>query len=265
VPTTKSVLVPDRQSLAFPVLFALVAHVGLAAGIIAASNWSLRTRKPVLDPSEVMEVSMIVLPRTDRSMVQAARRAPVQRGDTMDAPRTPSQPDPVKTSDLTVASPTAEQTRGRPDRSAERNARMRQMMMQQLLEGLEDAPEGDADVQAADPNSTSDVGYNTGGRGSAGDPEMARYYTEVRKLFFDNFNPLPAIAMTNPDISCTVHVEVDPATGRVLSSSVTVPSGNASWDGAAQRAVAAVTTIPLPPEKYRHLLAGGYDVVFNPE
>ena len=57
---------------------------------------------------------------------------------------------------------------------------------------------------------------------------------------------------------------VNPNNGRVTDYSIKTSSKNASFDAAAERAVQAVPSVPLPPEKYKDALNQGFDVRFEP-
>lgn len=256
----RSALEPDRQSLALPILLALVLHGCMAGAILGAATLQ-RDRRPIIEPSQVMEVSMVVLPKARTRMPEKASRAPVTSGQ-KDAVTRPTEPPPVKTSDLTIARPDAPaETQGAPDRSADRAALMREMLIKELAE---DTPEGQVDRQATDPNSTSDEAIDAGGQGLATDPELARYAEKVKKLFMAEFRPLPTIAAANPDIHVVVQVAFDLESGRITAWEVSKPSGNASFDAAAERAVQAVGSIPTPPEKYRDQFKGGLTIKFEP-
>ena len=50
--------------------------------------------------------------------------------------------------------------------------------------------------------------------------------------------------------------------GRITRSDVRKSSGVTAYDAAAQRAVDAITVIPLPPEKFRDRMGQGYDIRF---
>lgn len=262
--TYRSVLVPERQSLALYVLLALFAHVFVTAVGVTASDWVQHRRRPLIDPAEAMTVELKILPKAKTDMPDRAMRAPKPRGQESAPPpvEQPDTPPPVHSSDLTVSRPDAEPApQGAPDQSAERQARMRELLMSQLSD---DAPEGPVDQVETDPNSTSDEAINAGGAGARGDPELARYVSELRTLFLADFHPLPTIVMANPDISCTVHIEFDLSSGQVLGVTVEEPSGNALYDSAAERAAQAVRQVPAPPEQFHSHFRHGLSVVFEP-
>jgi TonB family protein len=249
----RSALIPERQSLVLPFMAALVGHVGVALMLSLLMLLAGLRRGPILDPNDIMEVSMVVLPKTESRMPERATRAPVPRGE--DTPTAP-QPKPPVESDLAVVQPDAPKAEGSPDHSDRRTELMKELRRKQLLADAA-ADIGAVDREASDPDSTTDQAVNTGGSGAAADPELALWVQKVREKFMANFHPLPTIVSANPNIEATVAVRIDEA-GNVLSRSMHKPSGNPSYDAAAERAADAVTQVPPPPEKYRdteHTLA----------
>ncbi len=256
-----SVLVPERQGLALPVLLALFGHVFLLGMAVVMADCRSQ-RDPIIDPTEAMVIDFTVLPRSKSSMPEKASRAPRPSGkDTQAPPR--DVPDEV--SDLKVRQPDAPEAQGAPDRSADRSTIMRSLLMKQLAEEVdESAPLGTVDRQASDPDSDSEVGIGSGTPGlNRADPEYARYAAELQALFKGNFRPLPTIAMSNPDIEVLVRVRFDLDTGEVIDFSIEQSSGNASYDSAATRAVQGITEVPLPPKKFRSEFRSGFLLRFS--
>ena len=197
---------------------------------------------------------MVVLPKTEARMPERATRAPVPRGQPDPVPNATKAP-PVE-SDLAYKTETEPEPQGTPDRTADRDALMRKLRREQLLENAA-ADVGTRDREASDPDSSSETAINTGAVGANADPELARWTQQVREKFMANFHPLPTIVAANPNIECTVAVRVNEA-GQVLARKLHTPSGNQSYDAAAVRAADLVTEVPPPPEKYRdveHTLA----------
>jgi TonB family protein len=248
----RSTLNPEPQPLALSVLAALILHVTVVLMILCAGMWEPR-RKPLLD-DHAMEVSMMVLPKSDSRMPERAQRAPRVSGDQAKA----KEPTPIRESDLTVNQPDAPDTKGADTKTNDREAALRDMLMS---DALDDLPEGPTDRDASDPTSTSDEAINVSGAGKS-DPELARYIAQLQKLFNQHFNPLPAIVQANPDLKCKILVRVDES-GAVTGYDIVGPSGNDSFDRAAESAVQAVSNIPPPPEKYRAQAADGYTIVFQ--
>lgn len=269
----RSALSPDPEPLVFGLIGSVVLHVLVAATLIVGSVIAafVAPPKPLME-IESMEVSVVMLPHATRAPDKATA-APRTKGDTplsADAPKT-TEPPPPKESDLafqdpnakapTPVKPTEEKTAGtQGSAEADRQRRIRELMMQQMVD---DAAEGEKDRQATDPNSQATERIDLGGSGANADPELARYLAKLRALFMAHFDPLPAVVQANPNLKTVVRVEVDPDSGKVTGYTISKPSGNASFDGAAERAVQAVDSVPLPPEKYKDRLAVN-NITFEP-
>lgn len=269
----RSALNPERQSLAVPLILALLLHLGVVMLIICMGY--LPGRRPPPFEQNAMEVSMMVLPKSQRAMPDKASRAPTPSRDVpapKEAPSAgtakPSEPPPVRESDLVLNKPDAKPVEGAktadPDAAKAREDLMKQMLMEQMLEQVEDAPVGTVDRTATDPDSESDEAIMASGAGQRGDPELARYVASLQKLFNQNFKPLPTIVAANPGIKATIRVSIDPDTGDVLSYDFVKSSDNDSYDRAAETAVQAVSKTPVPPEKYKEEARQGLVITFEP-
>ena len=162
-------------------------------------------------------------------------------------------------SDLEFKTEDAEEVKGDPtntqqDQDAEK--RKRDLLRQAML----DSQLGTENNQAGDPDSTTSDRINLGGNGIS-DPEAARYIDRCRKQVYENFNPLPQLRNADPPFSAKIRVRFDVDTGEVQSWSWVTRSGNASWDGAAERAVESVGRFPPPPAHLQDLFRQGF--VFN--
>lgn len=256
----KSALNTERQSLALPLILSTMAH-GFALGAFALGTLLLTfcgERKRVIDPDEVMEVAMVALPKSDRAMPDKATRAPKPVGAKQPQPN--PQPEVKHTSDLSVKVDQAKTNEGVDSKKLD--DAMAELERQQALENME-AALGSIDQSATDPDSDLDAAAANGAIGGSSDPEYARYIAEVRQVFMAQFHPLQSIRDANPGIRCVIHVQVEPATGRIVRFDVTRPSGVEAFDAAARRAVEALSTVPLPPEKFRDRLGQGYDIEFK--
>lgn len=259
-PAATTVLRADPQPLFGWVAVSLFGHGALlAAGLfVTLVGRSCLTSKPIVDPDDMMEVSMVVLPRSDARMPDRAARAPVPKGDPRpDAPR-PTTP-PVKQSDLAIHTDAPKPAPKGVSDVERRQQVMAELERQRLLDELLNAPEGVVDRDATDPNSTSDVAIHALGNASRGDPEFARYIAQVQQMFMKHFKPLPAITQANPGLATTLYIRVD-ASGRITAYEVRAASGVPAFDAAAERAVQEVGLIPPPPPKYLPLAAEGYSV-----
>ena len=230
-------------------------HIFVGTTIYCANSiWSW-TQSPLINPDNVMEVSMVVLPKSTTKMVQRTTRKRVAQGDIKSTQKVPTPP---RNSDLKIHTPEAKSSQGAPDRSADLK---RLVDMAKVLSQV-DGPDSNQDSTASDPDSNVDTQINVGSIGAQANPELAKYIQTIRDLFHKNFSPLPTIVAANPKIECTIQVRIDLNTGRVLSVKTYKTSGNASYDGAAMRAVEAVSTVPLPPERFKTHFSDGYLMVF---
>ena len=254
---TGSVLVPTPQSLGLPMVLSISAHGALLCAV-AISAWLFADDAPLVDVNDTIQVSMVVLPKSATPIPDRASRAPVPSGE---VPTADTPPAPIRESDLAFEDPKAKPSAGAADRSTDRARLLRQLQMKELLT---DAPEGKVDRSATDPHSTTNDAVNAMGVGTLGDIEFARYVQRLQDLFRPHFNPLPTIVEKNPDISCAVKVKVDASNGRITWHAVSGPSGNMSYDAAAERAVRSVTSIPLPPQRFLPLLEQGFEIQFEP-
>ena len=257
----RSALSPDPEPLVFGLIGSVVLHVLVVSSVVVGSFVASLAfpKKPMLD-IQAMEVSMVVLPHANRAPDKATA-APRTLGTTAaaaDAPKT-QEPPPPKESDLAFKDPNAKpptptkptletsaETQGTPD--ADRQRRIRELMMKQMID---DAAEGDRDREATDPNSNATEKVDLGGTGARGDPEYARYLASIKALFMAQFSPLPAVVAANPGLKCVVHFSMNADTGEVTGYSIRKSSGNASFDGAAERAIQAVPRLPVPPAAFK--------------
>ena len=264
----RSVLEPAPQPLWGWMVLAVLGHGGvlIAGALITLVAGFLMPSRPIVDPDRAIQVSMVSLPKANKPLPDKATRAPVPKAQPTPKPEPPPpepEPEPVKVSDLKFEKEDAPKKDG-VDIDRIREKIRRDQERKKLLDNLVGAATGQADRDATDPDSDSDIAINALGAGAASDPEFARYKAKIQQLFMRHFSPIPSIVAANPGIECTVSIDVDPASGRVLSHSVTRPSGVPAYDAAALRAAQAVPTIPLPPDKYRPLVARGYQIVFKP-
>lgn len=256
----RTVLEPESQSLLPGLGCSVFVHGGVVGASLLFTLFTTHcgSTRPLIDPDRAMEVAVVSLPRSQTNVPDRAQRAPVPKGS--DAPtKSKAEPPPVQ-SDLAFKTPEAEETAGTDDA---REQMLAELERQKLLNDLM-APTGAVDRNATDPNSTHDMDIGTAGAANRGDPEFAAYIAKVQQLFMQAFKPLGAVTADNPNLVCKVYVTVDPGTGRIRSWEVIESSGIDSFDAAAERAVAEVGTIPLPPEKFLELVQDGYAVNFRP-
>ena len=255
----KSALHPARQSLILPLIGSIFGHllmIGGFAGVTMLLTFC-GPRKPIIDPQDTIEVAMVSLPKSKSSMPDRATRAPEIAGTP--TPEPAPAPDVKHTSDMVVKK---EKAKKNPGQDAKRLEKEQQRLLEQLeQQAAMDAALGAINQSATDPNSQTEDGAASGAIGTPSDPEYARYVTELADYFNQSFHPLEQIKENNPGIHSIVHVSVD-SSGRIIRSDLVKPSGVTAWDQAALRAVDSITTIPLPPEKYRDRMGQGYDIRF---
>jgi outer membrane biosynthesis protein TonB len=250
----RSVLIPEAQPLTIPLVFAVLLHACTGGTLVAADYAAdfLSPREPIIDLSDTVEVSLVQLKHTDK-MPTRATVAPIA-------------PAPPKESDLTYTKPDAKpQPKSVPDRTTERTALLEQLERQRLMQ---EAIEGAKTRAATDPDSTATESISTGGVGAHADPELARWMQSARKIFEDEFEiqklTVKRVADADPGIKAEYNVDFDPETGRVLGWSPFRPSGNPVYDAAVERSIQAVSTIPLPPEKYKDTVGSRLTITFLP-
>lgn len=266
----RTALQPDSEPLALAIIASVAFHVGLVAFIACMGfivDWfDWRSHKPLLD-TQAMEVSMMVMKKSPGRMPTKAETvkatapvAPTETPHSAGAPtETPSAA--ARTSDLSLHKPDAKPTKGDPDRAAAIDRALRDALME---EALADASEGDKNVEATSPDSTSDESYNVHGNGRA-DPELAKYRKQIETLFKQNFHPLKSVVAANPKLRTVIIVRIDPTTGRVLGYDIHRASGNESYDAKAVFAVESVPVVPLPPAKHAHVVEDGLEITFDPQ
>ena len=154
-----------------------------------------------------------------------------------------------------------EPSAGTPDHTEDMERMLRELEMSEMLDEL--APSGPDNRRATSPDGTSSDGFSSSSSGIVGDPEWERYKRQIQVIFDEHFDPLKAIVRANPDLVAVVHVSIDTA-GNVLGHRLVESSGNPSYDRAAEVAAEAVSSLPLPPERFRARTADGFTVIFEP-
>ena len=231
------------------VVVSFVLHAGLA-GMLAISKTCKPDDSSLLMPD--MDVMMVPLPKAAGRLPDRASRAP-RPAQGADTPAPPKQSDPNQ---MSFEDPTKEKSKGNPkpeDHSDARQDLMRDLKRQQALDALRDAPIGDADRMATDPDSTLTVeeAFGLGGGfGGPVDPDAARYLLELRAALLPHWNPLPKIIEQNPDIFTVLDVWISDS-GKYKSADIKIGSRNDSFDRSCLTAVAKAGTLPVPPDKFR--------------
>ena len=222
-----------KASPVFPGVVGSVAmHVLLLMALVVAQSCAPKSG-PLIDPGQVMEVSLLSMPKQTTAMPQKATRAPEpKQGD--DRPT-----DEVVKTDSEMAAPEAEREQGQSDEPS-REDLLRDLKRAEALAALEDAPEGTEDRL---PTSVDGTEGATGSSIGVGDPRLAAYYEQVKQAVLPNFRPL----QEDPALRVKLHVTVN-RSGKVLKYSIAQSSGDLSFDQAAVRAVRQTESVPAPPD-----------------
>jgi TonB family protein len=214
------------------VVGSVAGHAVLVVTLLIAQSCAPK-HAPLINPDEVMEVSLLSMPKQETRMVQKATRAPEEKQGVQE----PEPVEVIKTdSDMRALEVTPDKGQEKPSR----DDALREMKRAEMLAALEDAAEGSQDRL---PTSEDGVEGSEGSSKGVGDPRLAAYYEKVKKAVLPNFRPL----QEDPALKVKLHVTVD-RKGTVLGFEVADSSGDVSFDQAAIRAVKATDTVPAPPE-----------------
>ena len=255
----RTALEPERQAILVPVVLSFFGHLLVITVFFIGSialDLLARWTKPVEDPPQHIEVALVSLPKSVRAMPEKATRAPRKQGNPKPVPSVARNP-----SDLVHHDDVVEEEVGTSDPSID--DLLADLDVAEALASLDAAPLGRSDRSATSADSEATETFS--GVGANADPILVRYRQRIESIFRKNFNPLRSVVDQNPGISAEVAVQIDTVTGRVLGFTMTRSSGNPSYDAAAERAVRAVSEVPPPPEKYRHLFESGFAVLYEPE
>lgn len=226
-----------------------------AAATVMAGWWA-----PRYEPPESIEVAMVALPKSRSNVPDRASRVKRASGDQRTA-----EPPAVRESDLSIHRDRPDPKPGNTKDAAQQELLDQQKREDLLKDLLSDAPEGDRDQMATDPDGVEDLDLAVLGAGARGDPEVMRWQAEVQKLLMSRFKPIDAITQGRTDLVCIVNIFFDPVTGEITDHEITKSSGLGLYDNAAERVVIELSKLPLPPEKYRKLFArDGVGIRFTP-
>lgn len=253
--TVRSALTPDRQPLWLGLFVSMAGH-----GFIAAA-WIISTllmsyfspSRPLIDDDDVMTVALIA--KSDLPTRAVAPPKAAGRPQPKESPKPPPADAPPVQSDLALQTEEAPETPEGEEAPIDVSAALDELEMLAALDSLDNA----APSQASSPDGVGDVSVGTGA--TAGDAELALYLETLRQLFNAQFRIPDAIRQQNPDLRVVVSLQVDDS-GRITSRQTTRSSGVPFIDKAAENAVDAVGTIPLPPESLRDRMSEGYSIEF---
>jgi TonB family protein len=233
---------------------AVVGHGLAAAALVALHPGTPPEDRPWIDPSRVIEVELLALAPKGALTRPTKASAPPPSA----APPVEGAP-PVRVSDLTAPSEAPDPSTERDVSDPRRLEQLRRELEMERLLGELDGAEGPVDRAAASPDGVEGATESLRG-GAVGDPEFAAYIASLSKLFLAEFRPLPVLVGKGYRVRVLVRVD---STGVVSDVSIATSSGNASYDGSAERAARAVPRVPLPPERFRALMAEGYGLTFR--
>lgn len=244
----------SRESTGLYIGLSGLVHGGVVIALIVVGM--MEPEGPLVDPNEVMMVTM-AMPKSPDAMPHRAERAPSPAA--APAPEPTPAPEPPDPSELAFkdkkAPPKKEQPKGPTPADL---AKQRSKLFDLLDDPPPDAPIGTENRSASSPDGVEGAA-GTGGS-VLGDPEYAAYISRVRAVFLPEFRPLPALK--GQGLVTRVFVRTD-AGGRIVDARISKSSGNPSWDQAALTAVRSVPTVPLPPERFRDRLSAGYTLEFS--
>jgi TonB family protein len=236
------------HGLDFGVSLALHA---LVATLLVAARGCGGGDEPLFDADEVMMVQMVSLPKARGRLPDRATRAPSPAAGAPDAVAPPAP------SDMAFHDPAAEPNRGS-DQADRRRDLLESLRRQQATGASSEAPLGDVDRAATDPDGALTDEYLFGGTGSGipADPDLARYNMELRQAVIPQWTPLPRIIQENPGAWAVVEVTLL-SDGRVDEASIARSSGIGSFDESCLRAVHRAGRLPVPPSKFPALARDG--------
>lgn len=258
---------------------AAAGHVGVFLSFfILQAVYDAAPPRRLIDPADAMEVALVAMPKSEGLPQLATRRAlPKAPEAKPDAAPPPSEakpePPPQRVSDLAVHTEKPDPTPAtepKPDAPAKPKGvdPASQRRMADLMADLEreallsdlDAKEGPKDRDATSPDGVEGAPASSRGGNPTGDPEFAAYIRKLADLFDARFRPLPALR--GKGLRTEILVSVD-AQGKVTGHRVVTSSDNPSWDNAAESAVREVTSLPLPPDRFRDRMRDGYKITFE--
>lgn len=229
-----SALRPPPLRLGMPLLLALGLHAAVALGLVVGAMVRPSSR-PMIDPDEVLEVSLMPMAKQTTALPQKATRTPDPVVGTPEP--TPQPPLPPSNSDLALNDPEAPQKQG-DERAQSREELMEQLRREQARKDAL-AALGNEDRARTDPDGVEGA---TGTSAGLGDPKKAAYAEKVRQAILPNLGSL----QKDPNLKVLVDVTID-ADGRIVEWKIRTPSGDSSYDAAVQFAIQKTRQVPPPP------------------
>ena len=180
----------EQQSLLVTFCLALTLHTGF---ILFAMLFTNIKGAPLIQPDDMVEISLVVLPKPKRDMPDKAMEPVVEskpKPTPKPTPKPKSKPRAKpkvmpKQSDLSFKD--AELA----DKTDSREELLRHAQMQAALRSATESQ------PATDAESETDESFELLGAGMRADPELARYVALIQAVFMPHFKPLPAIVAAN--------------------------------------------------------------------
>jgi len=231
----------------------LGVHALLAAGLFVGEILTRPESKPLLDPSQIMMVTAVALPRQTTRLPERPTRTP-------DPPKVAPAPEPSNTppppptaSDLVLhkddAPKPASAPEQAPDRTQDRQELLRQMQKQQALKDMT-AALGDQDRPRTDPNGVDPEDAMFGAsNGLMMDKEAAAWWSKASGQIWANWTPLPATVAAHPSYVTFVKVKIA-ADGTMSDAEIYKSSSDSSFDRTAILAIAKTGRVQAPPAKF---------------
>lgn len=242
---------PFRGGTAVPLSIGL--HLAAFGFLATATQCKDSESAYLIDPSEVMEVAMVSLPKSEKlhRVTRAPDSAPTPSPE-IEAP-SPTPTPPSESSDMTlkVEKDQKEDTpkedtpkeAPKPDNSKARQALMdklaRDARRKDLMASLKNAPVGKENRPPADPNGIDNATGTS--MGAMGDPIIAAWAQMVKTTVLSHFSPFQTEAL-----SAIFQITINRA-GKIVASKMIQSSGNRSYDAAARNAIRNVGRLPSPP------------------
>lgn len=242
---------PLRLGVALPL--SLGGHAALLVALVALGGRA--SSEPLIDLDDVVEVSLVALPKQTTALPQKATRlpdppAPEEALPEAAPPETPPPETPTPPPDpdrMSLADPEAPEDpppEAAPDAASARRQALAEMereaARQAALAGLREAPVGDANRSATSPDGV-DSAHGTARTGK-GDPVMGAYLEKVKGAVYPHFHPVQKEAGLTVIVDVTVNDQ-----GTIIDFGVHTSSKNPSYDRAAMRAVSLAGSVPPPP------------------
>ena len=247
-------------------------HVSVVLAILLGS-WLSPNPGPMINPTKVMQVSAVALPKSNKALPDRPTRTPDQP-PAESAPKTRSphrRRGPTRRRRRRTQATWPCVTRTRPKKRAATRPRPQQGPPEaswmppasKLCSGTWRPALGDQDRTRTDPNGVDpqDAIFGAPGAGTM-DPELARYITACRNVILPNWTPMPATLASHPEYQVILLVTVSPQ-GELGQPTVVQGSGDAAFDRTALLAVRKTGRLPPPPQRFVQSAGEGVQITLH--